>query len=148
MKHETYIAIIIGTYSVISLFGQEHDTQTQSTQRWFIDYGQREARCYRLQDHYECCLTASVILELLKACFYRCSPSILNIVFYTTNRTPVLTLADFVSTKWVLLLILLQCVRRKEKDAHSARPGEVSALPHLAAEQLHINTLYVLRRDL
>lgn len=33
MKHETYIAIIIGTYSVISLFGQEHDTQTQSTQR-------------------------------------------------------------------------------------------------------------------
>lgn len=39
-------------------------------------------------------------------------------------------------------------MRRKEKDAHSARPGEVSALPHLAAEQLHINTLYVLRRDL
>lgn len=37
MKHETYIAIIIGTYSVISLFGQEHNTQTQSTQRRFIN---------------------------------------------------------------------------------------------------------------
>lgn len=55
MKHETYIAIIIGTYSVISLFGQEHDTQTQSTQRRFIDYGQREASCYRPYHQYECC---------------------------------------------------------------------------------------------
>lgn len=37
---------------------------------------------------------------------------------------------------------------RKAEDAHSARPGEVSALPHLAAEQLHVHTLYILRGDL
>lgn len=34
MKNETYIAIIIGTYSVISLFGQEHGAQkTKHTEK-------------------------------------------------------------------------------------------------------------------
>lgn len=56
MKHETYIAIIKWTYSVISLFRQEHDAQkTKHTENVYqLRTERREARCYRVQHHYEC----------------------------------------------------------------------------------------------
>lgn len=71
MKNETYIAIIIGTYSVISLFGQEHGAQkTKHTEE--VDQLRTE-RSKMLQSPASLwmSLTASVILQVCKACSYR-----------------------------------------------------------------------------
>lgn len=59
-----------------------------------------------------------------------------------SQRWQILSTADGFVSEFVVV------GEQGEKDAHSARPGEVSALPHLAAEQLHVHALYVLGRDL
>lgn len=72
MKHETYIAIITWTYSVISLFGQERDARKDKHTEKVLSTKDRE-----VQDVTELSITMDVadrgmILGLLKACLHKC----------------------------------------------------------------------------
>lgn len=74
MKHETYIAIIIWTYSVKSLFGQERDARKDKHTKKVLSTKDRE-----MQDVTELSITidvadSGVILALLKACLHKCPP--------------------------------------------------------------------------